>query len=205
VTLRIFAILVLALWTAGAAGAVELAGTVTRVKGDATARQDGEAPRPLGEGSAIFVGDAVTTGIATRLEIRLTDDAVVILGDRVVLVVDHYVYAPGRGRGVLSLFTGVFKAASGGLAQIAGAPFRINTPAGTIGIRGTEFWGEQRADRLLVALLSGKGVFVRNPAGRVDIARPGFATRVPAPGQPPTPPFQLSPAELQRALGTVDF
>jgi len=104
---------------------------------------------------------------------------------------------------VLKLASGVSRAASGGVARLRGKPLRIETPTGTLGIRGTEFWGEQSADSLLVALLGGGGVFVENASGRTEIGEIGHATKVDAPGQAPTPAFALTSEQIEAALATV--
>lgn len=104
---------------------------------------------------------------------------------------------------MLKLASGVSRAASGGVARLRGKPLRIETPTGTLGIRGTEFWGEQSADSLLVALLGGGGVFVENASGRTEIGEIGHATKVDAPGQAPTPAFALTSEQIEAALATV--
>lgn len=188
------------------ASAAEPAGRVDRARGAATA--SGEAgTRPLSAGVEIFVGDTITTGSDARLRVILLDDTEITLGDDSELVIDRYVYQPaeGTGGGALRLAAGVFRAVTGKLAEVSGQPFRIATGVATIGVRGTEFWGEQRVDRLLVALLGGAGVFVENEQGRVDIVDVQFATRVTGPGVAPSEPFRLSDEDLRAALETVAF
>ncbi|MBT6116654.1 MAG: FecR domain-containing protein [Rhodospirillaceae bacterium] len=186
------------------AQAAEVAGTVERLRGAVAAERDG-ARRTLGQGAAVFVGDRLTTGGDSRLEVRFVDGTVVTLGDRSDLVVDRFLYDPPRDAGdaVLQLANGVFRAASGGISKLRGAPLKIETPTGTLGIRGTEFWGEQRADSLLVALLGGGGAFVENVAGRTEIGDIGYATKVEAPGQAPSPAFALTAEQIEAALATV--
>lgn len=198
-------ILAAALWVAALpVRAAELAGTVERLRG-AVAAEAGGVRHTLAQGAAVYVGDRLTTGQDSRLEIRFVDGTSVTLGDRSDLVIDRFLYDPPKNAGdaVLQLASGVFRAASGGIAKLRGAPLRVETPAGTLGIRGTEFWGEQRADSLLVALLGGGGVFVENAAGRTEIDQVGFATRVDRPGDAPSPAFALTPEQLEAALATV--
>ncbi|MDA0704917.1 MAG: FecR family protein [Proteobacteria bacterium] len=147
----------------------------------------------------------MTTCEDSRLEIRFIDGTRVTLGDRSDLVIETFLYNPPEDAGdvVLELATGVFRAASGGIAKLRGKPLRIETPTGTLGIRGTEFWGEQSADSLLVALVGGGGGFVENPSGRTEIGEIGYATKVDAPGQAPSPAFALTPEQLEAALATV--
>lgn len=205
--LRAFAVLLILIAAAyaGASEAAERAGKVTRLKGEATAMTAGAAARPLAEGTDIFAGDEVKTGGATRLEITMIDDAKLTLGDNSRLVIDAYVFQPQakKGNGALRVVEGVFRATSGKIGKLEGAPFRVGMPAATLGIRGTEFWGEVKGQGLLVALLDGKGVFLENRAGRVDVTRKGYATTIAGPDAKPSAPFKLTDDQVKAALATV--
>lgn len=205
--LRAFVIpLILVLTAYASAGeAAERAGTVTRIKGEASAATAGAPSRPLAEGAEIFAGDEVKTGAATRVEITMIDDAKLTLGDNSRLVIDAYVFQPGskKGNGALRVVEGVFRATSGKIGKLEGAPFRVGMPAATLGIRGTEFWGEVKGEGLLVALLDGKGVFLENRAGRVDVTRKGYATTIAGPDAKPSVPFKLTGDQVKAALATV--
>lgn len=170
--LRAFAIPLILLLTAHASEAAERAGTVTRIKGEASAATAGAPSRPLAEGAEIFAGDEVKTGAK-------------------------------KGNGALRVVEGVFRATSGKIGKLEGAPFRVGMPAATLGIRGTEFWGEVKGEGLLVALLDGKGVFLENHAGRVDVTRKGYATSIDGPDAKPSEPFKLTADQVKAALATV--
>ena len=190
---------------AGACEAADRAGTVTRIKGEARAASAGAPSRPLAEGAEIFAGDEVKTGTATRVEITLIHDAKLTLGDHSRLVIDADVFQPGakKGNGALRVVKGVFRATSGKIGKLEGAPFRVGMPAATLGIRGTEFWGEVKGEGLLVALLDGKGVFLENRAGRVDVTRKGYAITIASPDAKPPAPFKLTDDQVKAALATV--
>lgn len=184
--------------------AAEAVGEVTHFRGDGTAA--GGAPeRSLALGVAIHMGDTIRTDASTRVEIVFADGTRLTLGDDSSLTVDRFVYggAMAPGEVLLSLTAGVFRAVTGEVAKLTGAPFRVRTPAATIGVRGTEFWGRQAADSLLLVLLDGTGVTVENGAGRVEIVEVGFATRVAAAADAPSAPFRMSAAALRAALDTV--
>lgn len=186
------------------ARAADRAGQVTRIKGEASVASASDR-HALAQGAAVFAGDTVATGKDARLELTMIDGTKVTLGDDSELRIDDYVYSPrGKtGNGALTLTHGVFRAVTGALAKLAGEPFHVATPVASIGIRGTDFWGEQRADRLLIALLGGRAIVVENAAGRVELTRRNLATRVEGPGQAPSRPFALSAAQLRAALATV--
>lgn len=184
--------------------AAEAVGEVTRFRGDGTAA--GGAPeRSLALGVEINAGDTIRTRAATRVEIIFADGTKLTLGDDSGLTVDEFAYdgAEALGKALLSLTAGVFHAVPGHVAKLSGAPFHVRTPVATLGVRGTEFWGQQAAGNLLVALLDGKGVTIENGAGRVEITEVGFATRVTSATEAPSAPFRLSEAEMRAALDTV--
>ncbi|MFO0998224.1 MAG: FecR family protein [Alphaproteobacteria bacterium] len=201
--------IILALAAAAALGAIEaaaaeLAGTVSRVRGEATALAGGQT-RPLTEKAKVYVGDEIRTGRDTRVEVTMIDDTKLTLGDNSRLAIDEYVFSSkqNKGKGSVRVIEGVFRAATGKLSKVEGAPFQVKMPVATLGIRGTEFWGEQRADNLLVALLGGKGVYLENQAGRVEINQLGFATRITSATTAPAAPFKLTEEEMRAALATV--
>ncbi len=181
-------------------------GAVTRVRGAALATQAGVS-RPLAAGGAIFVADEITTGADTRLEMRLTDGTVVTLGDDTVIAVAAFAFDPasGRGNALLRVSAGVFRAVTGRLSKLSGNSFAVATPVATAGIRGTDFWGEQRADLLRLALLDAGPIVVTNDAGSVELAAPNLLTVVTARDVPPSAPVTLSPAQLAAAVATISF
>src|SRR5712692_10466227 len=109
-----------------------------------------------------------------------------------------------KGDGTLGVLKGFFRAVTGGLGKLQNQPFRIQTPIATIGIRGTDFWGEQHTDELRIALIGGNAIVIYNNAGSVEINQAGYATRVVSSHLKPETPFKLSKEDLTRAIGTID-
>lgn len=83
---------------------------------------------------------------------------------------------------------------------------KVKLPTGTIGIRGTIAGGAVLPDGSVLIALLGPGtnntagarpgsISVTNAGETVTISRPGFATII-RPGQPPTPPFKITPQQL---------
>jgi len=182
----------------------DVAGTVTRLQGSAVAMQDA-VPRPLKEGAKILRGDVISTGKASRLEMRMLDDAVMTLGERTVFVVLDYVTQGATPNAAMRLLEGAFNAVSGEMMKTADARFVIETETATIGIRGTTFWGGKLDGVFEVALLDGKQIVVENKAGRVVIDKVGDGTRIEAADKPPTPPKSWAAAKVDRAKATVAF
>jgi hypothetical protein len=183
----------------------DVAGMVLRVKGTAIAVRDAE-PRLLNTGATIHIGDVLSTGKDSRLEIKMIDDGVFTLGERTSFVVLDYTFGTaggGAGTGAIRLLTGAINVATGRLAQVAERPLTVEGELATIGIRGTKAWiGTMPNGEFHVGLWEGKSVTVENQAGRVEITQPGFGTHLTAKDRPPTHPhpWPESMSEMARQM-----
>lgn len=195
------ALLVLAATTWSAAA--DTAGEVTRLQGGAFAI-NGEQSRNLTKGMPIEEGDRILTGRGARVGLQMIDGAQITLGDLTDFKVERYQYVTDKsGDAALGLARGVFRAITGALGKLPNRPFRVTTPLATIGIRGTDFWGEQSAQRFEIALLAAGGVFIENRYGRVAIDNVGDGVTV-LPGKAPSAPRPWSDAKLAKAKQTVE-
>ena len=154
----------------------DLAGTVARLEGSAIAMQDA-VPRILEVDSPVYIGDVLSTGPDSRLEIKMIDDGIFTLSESRTFMVIDYTFGGGNPNGLLRLMSGAVNAASGQLAKAAGAQFTMGADSATIGIRGTEFWAGDLDGVFQVGLWSG-AVVVENRGGAVEINRPNYGTRV---------------------------
>lgn len=199
----------LALMTAAPqAAAVEIGqdvGDVARAKGFAVARPaDGWVGRGLSGGSDVLFRDEIATGTRTRVEIGLIDGSQLTLGDDSRLLIDEMVYDPGtRGEAVIRLTEGVFRMVSGEVNKVPGGSLTVRTPLAVIGVRGTDFWGQQTSEKLTVALLDDGELTVSTAAGSVTLTEPGTAVVVEAQDVPPAGPVTLSQETLEAARRTV--
>ncbi|MBI2978442.1 MAG: FecR domain-containing protein [Rhodospirillales bacterium] len=199
----LFSLLLIAPAPASAATDDDVAGTIVRLQGSAVAMQDA-VPRPLKEGAKVLRGDVISTGKASRLEMKMLDDAVMTLGERTVFVVIDYVPKGAQPFAAMRLLEGAFSAVSGEMMKTASAKFTVETETATIGIRGTTFWGGKLDGVFEVALLDGRQIVVENKAGRVVIDKVGDGT-VCAAHAAPTPPAAWPAAKVDRAKATVAF
>lgn len=186
---------------------LEQVGSVARIRGVVEADDINGEVRVLRLGHPIFRGDRLITGPGTRLQIALKDGTTFTLGETSRISIDDYVFdeAENTGGALFRLTKGVFRMATGAIAELAGEPLRVRTPVATIGIRGTEFWGLQSAEQLQLVLLSGAAVYAENAAGRTEVTEPGFVTVVTGPDVAPTPSVRLPPDLLAEAAETVSF
>ncbi len=196
---------VLLLITCGFAQAADPtpSGEVTSLKGWATIGQNGESVR-LYRGASVIVGDRLQTGKGARLKLRMIDGTVVTLGENTEFIVREYEVSDTNGVGLLELTRGFFRAVTGKITKLQTHSFRVKTPLAVVGVRGTDFWGEQSSKRLRIALLGGTAVIITNEAGSVELTEAGFGTEVTSATIAPKAPFRWSPEELTRAAGTVN-
>ncbi len=86
----------------------------------------------------VFTGDLITTDDQGEAQLEFRDDTRLVVGPNSRLSIDTFIYA-GRATArevTIDAVVGAFRFLSGRSSKEA---YRINFPAGTIGIRGTEF------------------------------------------------------------------
>ncbi|OGR59951.1 MAG: hypothetical protein A2X36_06810 [Elusimicrobia bacterium GWA2_69_24] len=180
----------------------------------ALAPEAGAVGRIMASGQTVYFKDQVSTGPGARMQVLLLDETVFTLGPNSELILDEFVYDPftQTGKVAAKITQGVFRMVTGNVGRKRPSDVSIKLPTGTIGIRGTIVGGRVDGNTALVALLGPGGqndanerpgsIAVQNAGVTVDITRPGYATKIEGPGIPPTPPFQLTPAQLAQ-LGTA--
>jgi len=134
------------------------AGITLLAKGDVVAANT-EGERDLKRRSPVFESDTLKTGDDSRAQFRMKDGATLSLQANTTLTLTEYRYREdGRAD------SAVMKMVTGGLRTITGAvgkgdpdAYRVETPLGTIGIRGTVFEAEMVGKELFVAFWQGYG------------------------------------------------
>ena len=167
----------LAALTAGAAGSASAqtapaqSATVTFASGNATIVSAQGERRPATNGLALSSGDTVETGKG-RVQLRMVDGALMSLQPETTLRLDEYHLATNGGtdeKGYMSLVKGGLRTVSGFIGKARPDNYRLQTPAGLIGIRGTEYTAVLR-EGLTVGVIGGR-VAVCNDTGCQDVAR----------------------------------
>ncbi|MBK8102776.1 MAG: FecR domain-containing protein [Cellvibrionales bacterium] len=171
------------------------AGVVLLANGEAKAQQNTDAARALSRRSDIYVGDRITTGNESQLQLRMKDGAMVALGANAEFVVQAYGEAAKgdkKDEAVLSLVKGGLRTISG---QIAKSSYSMSTPTATLGIRGTVFDVFVRNGGSTVVILRNGQVVVNGLAGGTEVlTQPGLASVIntgSAPSKPTTPPADV--------------
>src|SRR5215468_10733484 len=173
--------------------AVERVGSVENVTGEAFAELDA-VRRTLDRAAAVFLGEEVITGVASRLEMRLGRNTTVRLGEQARLKIDRFLVDAG---GEMTLRSGPLL--FDGQARRAGV--QIRSPFALIAVRGTRFFAGPSNDRFGVFVV--RGSVTVTSAGQQVILRRGEGTDIASPGAPPTPVKRWSPERTSAALASV--
>ena len=203
--LILLALLAAALAPTARAAEPVAAGTVAHIQGAAFANRD-KSSANLNKGSSIQVGDHIVTGHESRVVLRMTDGAELTLGADTEFIISTYHYSAKaeQGSATLELVKGVFRAVTGAIGKLKEHDFKVKTEVGTIGIRGTDFWGGFYFSQALdVALLNGKGIYVENAAGRVEVSSIGDGTTIKSANDLPTTPMHWGEKKMDAAKQSV--
>jgi hypothetical protein len=119
------------------AGAI---GYVMKVSGEATVVSDGKAVAAV-VGTPVMQGSTLRTGSAGSLGVTLKDNTVMSFGPNSELRVDEFLFAPARNELKLTanITRGTMNFISGVIAKLKPEAVQVQTPTGTIGVRGTHF------------------------------------------------------------------
>ena len=141
------------------------AGNVMSLEGTASVIRSGSGtPVPLKVGDTISTNDTILTGPQSRAYILFSDNTQLTIGENAKLLVDDYVYDPsgnGPNSSRYSILEGAFQYVSGLIAKRDSENVNIDTPVGSLGIRGTEFIGKPNAagNALEIDLITGAVAF----------------------------------------------
>ena len=115
-------------------------GFVKNVSGDASV-SNGAQKLKAEVGTPIQLGSVLRTGSKSSMGVTFKDETVMSFGPDTELTVDEYLYAPAQGKLKLGskLTKGSLNYVSGVIAKLQPDAVSVETPTGTIGIRGTQF------------------------------------------------------------------
>jgi hypothetical protein len=122
---------------AAPAGAATPIGT-TAIVTNAVSGKLGPQARNLKRGDPIHQDEEIKTGANSGAQLLFSDETTMTLGADTEVLLDKLVYDPTRKQGevVIRATTGAFRFISGSSSQES---YRVRTPVGTIGVRGTMF------------------------------------------------------------------
>jgi len=135
-TLLLPLVLCLALPAMAAEGEI---GSIKSVQGGAAIRR-GPERIPAREGAHLMVNDVLETSADGRLGLILQDGTRLAMGPNTELNINKFVYQPAEGKFalLLRLGRGVLAYVSGKIASFSPQAVSVETPAGVLGLRGTQ-------------------------------------------------------------------
>jgi len=104
----------------------------------------GETQSPMKLNDPVFMNTVVETGKNSKALIMFIDNTQITLGADSQVVIDEYVFDPydsSENKGRFEMTKGAFLWVSGLLSKRENPDVGIKTKVGSIGIRGTKFWG----------------------------------------------------------------
>ena len=130
----------LALWSGATFAQSEAVGHVKTVKGDAWVTTSGQRVKAQ-PGTPVAIGSQLKTAGDASLGVTFKDNTRIAFGPDTELVVDEYLYAPAKGQLKLGtrMTQGTLNYVSGQIARLKPDAVSVKTPAGIIGLRGTQF------------------------------------------------------------------
>lgn len=114
-------------------------GAVQEISGEATVTRADGSVENIGLGTPIYQGDVIETSAEGAVNIVFLDDTSFAVSNDARLAIDEYVFDPSTqsGESNFSVLKGVFVFTSGLIGRDDPDDVQIETPAGSIGIRGT--------------------------------------------------------------------
>jgi hypothetical protein len=149
------------------------AGQVIYAKGQLVAIDAAGQQRVLKRRSIFNEGDTLKTGSNSHAQVRFIDKALLSLTPDSELKVATYQQSgsdnDAPGRAVLNLVKGGFRTITGSIGKDNANAYKVETPAASIGIRGTDYQVMQESqDAFVVGVYEG-GVRVENEVGALDL------------------------------------
>ncbi len=119
-------------------------GAVEEVKGNATVTRADGTVETVTAGTPIYQGDIIETDEAGAVNIVFIDETSMAISKNAKIAVDQYTFDPSSESGTtnLSVLRGLFVFTSGLIGRDDPDDVQIDTPVGSIGIRGTVIAGE---------------------------------------------------------------
>jgi hypothetical protein len=137
--------------------AIDLAGKTLVASNQAQAISSGGSNiRPLKHASEIFSNEVVTTGVASKIHLRMIDGGMIALKENSELIIADYKLKDEDGKGsvVLELLQGNLRSISGSIKRDGGS-YQLKTHIANLGIRGTHYEVQLTGGELFIAVWDG--------------------------------------------------
>ncbi|PUE66248.1 FecR family protein [Arcobacter lacus] len=141
-------------------------GTVSLVEGKATILRNGQTLN-ANMGDKVENKDIISTQVNSKIKITFIDNTIVTIGKESSLNIEEYIFNSKEAKTELNVLKGAFHTITGQIGKVNPDKFKLKTKSASIGIRGTEFYGDE--NRIVctqgrIVVLS-NGISVDVPAG----------------------------------------
>jgi FecR-like protein len=192
-----------ALSVAGPVQAQSKVGVTSATDGDPLGKPPATAERVLRIGIDVQANEVVTTHGDDRAHLVFLDGSSLTVGPNARLTIDKFVYDPASKTGELAITAsqGVLRFVGGKISKTN--PVTINTPSGTIGIRGGIGIFGVNGRGTTANFLFGKDMTVTGQGQTQTVTRPGFQVIVNN-GAPPGLPTLLPPGGVSALITQLE-
>lgn len=189
-----------------------VAGAVTGDVGLTSPAKQITSPIAVSSGDGIVMGDNLSTGTDSRLQVMLLDESAITLGPDADLTIDEFVFDPANTNAntlAASLLKGTFRLVTGGVARENSEGTSLTLPNAVLTIRGTTVMGACAASCIVALAGSGEAntaakkpssVTLKSAKGEVILKRAGFFVEI-APDGTMSEPARLTDLIEQRFAG----
>jgi len=178
-------------------------GAVEEISGTATVTRTDGTTENVVIGTPIYQGDIVETAADGAINIVFMDETSMAVSQNARLAVDQYSFDPQTESGTtnFSVLRGLFVFTSGLIGRDDPDDVSIETPVGSIGIRGTIIAGDiNPGGESQISVLEG-AIVVKNDTGETTLSEQFETVKVMGLNQPMEPLGVISPQDL---LGRFD-
>ena len=116
-------------------------GTITIIRGKASAISKDGKSRQLSEKARIFLNEKIETEQNSRLRIQFDDESTIFMGENTVTILDEYIYSPTQkddAKFLMRFLKGTCRVITGAIVRINPERFTVRTKMASIGIRGCD-------------------------------------------------------------------
>jgi hypothetical protein len=181
--------------------------TVLAKKGDVSITSGTKVTEAKRKASLLEL-DIIKTTQESKASVKFNDGTVTTLGNNTEMLIKAYDWDKDNKTpsAEFELVQGVFRTVTGLITKVNNPKFVVKTPMGSIGIRGTDFWGGYLdEDAIDVLFVDGEHeIVVTNEFGTTILTKPGQGTTIKA-GQAPTAAKTWPQAKVDRAVETIVF
>jgi hypothetical protein len=198
-------LLVIAVASPGRAAPVDQAGVATAVNTTALGLPPGGGERVLDVGAAVVQRERIATDSEGQAQLLMLDGSSFTIGPGTSVVLDEFYFDPvsGSGRAGLSLAKGLLRFVGGKLSKSQAVT--IETPNGTVGIRGgiAVIEVDERTTSTRATFLYGSEMTVTGRQGGLQrVTGAGYAVTVQR-NAAPSKPVRVTAAQLTKVTKTL--